>query len=283
MQWSSLTLNDVIKGLPKRLQHYDAAVFGKQVANGILSDIEKLCDPDFLVKQSALFLQDGVTDYASPDSSLRKIRGIFAVNDGEVIPNREDPVDYSEMGKTIRLLSVPTLSAVDDILGVVDAGGPSSLVKVFDNTAGILDVLEDNILRGRLCSLTHTGTSVVENRIITGNDPAAFTISLNGNLDALALGGDTYTVTYNYLIIEFSRYLTRFTALTDVLDLPMDFEKAFRSGVIYYYYLQADEESDETKRWEKIYYGQLNELKVDASTQIGTALRRKPAPIASFQ
>lgn len=283
MRWSTQTLQDVWGSLPARFQNAYQTPLVLTQANAVLAEIEKLCDPDFLVKETAILLKDGVTDYVYPDSSIRRVRGLFSVQPGEVVPDHDSPIPFQELGTRIRLGMTPTVSGVADITGTVDAAGPSGLSLVFDNTAGILDILDDDALTSRLCRVTHA-SGAIENRIIVGNDPAAFTIALNGDLEAAAATGDTYLVTSDYVIVEFSRYMNRFTAMATVLDLPTDYEEAFKAGLFYRAFRQIEIDGDEAKMWGKIYGGLLSDSKDDASTQASiTNFVRRPNRIPDFQ
>lgn len=283
MRPSSLTLTSLVASFPKRVTSgADIATFGVAQANAVFSEIEKLCDPDVLVAESAILLQDGVTDYAAPSTAIRKIRGIYGVNQGEVAPNRERPVPFQELGTRIRLPNSISLSGNDDIQRTVSAGAPSDLNLVFDNTAGYLDAQTDNSLIGRLCIVTHA-TAVAEYRIICANDQAGTLVTLNGNLNAVAAVGDAYKITSNFLIIEYSRYITRLTAASQTLDIPIDLEDCFAAGLKFRYYLNQDEADEQAKKWEGIYNAKKKEIKSDFSTQAMGAFVNRPAPLPRFQ
>lgn len=282
MRNSTLTLQSVVDSFPQRARVGFSNLFAVSNGNEVFGEIETLCDPDFLVRESALLLRDGVTDYALPDSSIRKIRGIMSVPAGEVTPDRSAPIPFQELGQRVRLGATPRVSSSADITGTVDAGGPGDLDTVFDNTAGILDAVEDDALLGRLCRVTHAN-GVIENRIITGNAVVGTIIELNGPLEAVAAVGDTYLVTDNYVIVEFSRYITRLTAMTSVLDIPVEFEALFRAGLLARYFRSQDELSEDAVKWENAYENLKKQVRRDISTQPALALVRRPAALPDFQ
>lgn len=282
MRNSTLTLQSVVSSFPVRARAGVNDVFAISNGNEVYGEIETLCDPDFLVRESAILLKDGVTDYALPDASIRKIRAILPVPSGEILPDRTAPIPFKELGSRIRLSLIPRLSSTVDFTGTVDAGGPGSLDSVFDNTPGVLDTITEDSLIGRLCRVTHAN-GVVENRVIAGNVATSTIIELNGPLDTVAAAGDTYLVTDNFVILEFSRYITRLTGMSSVLDVPVEFEALFRAGLLARYFRSQDELSEDSQRWENAYENLKKQVRRDVSTQPSISLVRRPAPLPSFE
>lgn len=282
MRASARTLQNFLDLIPASLaRRYNPSLFGVGAGNEVLSEIEQACDPDLFIGETGLLLSSGVTDYAL-GSSVRHVKGLYGVADGEAAPDTGHPIAHSIVGNKIRLSSEPTLSSEADITGTVDSGAPSDLSKVYDNTAGILNTLQADALKGRLIRVTHTATGVVEDRILKGNTPGSFTADINGVLDSLAVVGDTYLITANFLVLVHNRYVRRLTATTDVVDVPLDFEFLFRAGLTHKYYLQADSLSKETKQWEDKYAEQMQLFRIDTTKPRGTSIRNSPRSIPSL-
>lgn len=275
MKASTKTLQDFRALLPLVLAGRYQVPFAVQVGNEVLSEIEQLCDPDYLVGETGLLLLDGVTNYPL-DAAIRQIRGVYEVPAGEVAPDRNHPVAHRIVGNDLRLDEAPTLSEEDDITGTVPAAPPADLAVVYDNTAGKLDsALDEDELAGRLIRVTHA-SGAVEWRVLKGNTPGSYTADINGRLAAQAAQGDTYLISASYLLIEHARYLTRIAAATYntvAVDIPQDFENLFRVGLAYKHHLQADSLSKECKKMEEEYEFLKTSFRADTTKVRGTSIR----------
>jgi hypothetical protein len=279
---STQALKDVIALLPLVLaKRYDPNVFGVAAANKILSEVEQSCDPDFFTEESGLVLLSGVTDYELPNT-VRQIRGLYQVQAGDVVTDRDHPVSHSMLNNRIRLSDLPDMSSTADIVGTVPSGAPSDKTKVYDN-AKLGSAVAANALLSRLIRVTHA-SGVVEYKILKGNTPSSFTADINGSLTTLAAVGDTYLITANFLIIEHTRYLNRLTpgSTTGIIDLPQDFEGLFHAGMFFRYHAQADNLSTETKFWQEEYARLTNSFMVDTTKVRGTNIQNSPRPIPSL-
>ncbi len=286
MKASAKTLQNFVDLLPLVLARRYAPLFAVAAANEILAEVEQSCDPDYFSVETGLLVLEGITDYTLP-ATVRAIRGVYGVLAGDVVPDKNHPVTHELHRNTLRLLSLPVVSDNDDISGTVSVSPPSDLRKVYDATAGKLDTaLDDDELKGRLVRVTHL-TGTVEDRILAGNTAADKTADLNAELAALAVAGDAYLITDNFLIIEHNGYLTRFPGtgnapLSPVVDLPQDFEFLFRAGLTYKYHLQADALSKETDSWRTQYAEQLQTFRIDTTKARGTSTRNQPRSIPSI-
>jgi len=267
------TLQNFIDLLPLAIgRRYDKNTFGVGVANEILSEIETSCDPEYFTGESGLILISGVTDYTLPDS-VRQIKGLYSVPGGEVVPDRNHPIAHRLLNSSIRLEEELSLSSDDDISGTVSVTPPEDKTVIYD-TVNLGSDLETNALAGRLLAVTH-GSDAVEYRVLKGNTPDDFTADINGELASLAIVGESYLITSNFLIIEHTRYLGRFPtgSTTTVLDLPQDFEYLFRCGLLTKYHSQSDNLSKETTYWANEYMQQMNAFRIDTTKPRGTSTR----------
>jgi len=272
---SSKTLRNYLDLIPLVLKVRYGTPFAVQATNELLAEIEEVCDADYFVGETGLLLLEGRTDYRLADS-IRHVKGVYGVEAGKVVPDKNHPVDFEIQGSKLRLAEPPTLDEGEDISGTVPVGAPADTSVVFDDTAGKLDsTLEEDALLGRLIRVTHA-SGAVEYALLRGNTPDDFTANLNGELAAVAAQGDTYLITPNFFIIEHQRYLTRVTTDTSVVDIPQDFENLFRAGLTWKYNLQADKLSKETVSWGQQYGSLLNSFRVDLSKSRGTAVRNSP-------
>lgn len=283
MKASVLTLDGARNFIPAALRQRYSDDFLVAIGNEVLGDIEQECDPDYFRGEFGLLLLDGITDYAL-DSSIRHIRGIYEVPAGDVIPDREHPFAFEVLGSKLRLKEVPIFNEDDaDITGTTPAGTYTDRTVVKDTTAGKLDsALDEDELQSRLLILTHVLSGVKEYRILRGNTPDDFTADLNGELDSVQLVNDTYRVTVNFLILEHTRYLSRFTAKTSVLPLSQDFEKLLRIGLTFKYHFQADEMSREATEWQQKYQDELDRFRIDTTKPRGMAPRNRPRSLPSL-
>lgn len=278
MKASTKTLQNMLEYIPLLLRGRYGTPLAVQFSNEVLGEMEQVCDADHFVGETGLLLVEGVTDYPL-DAAVRHVKGIYAVQAGDVIPDKHHPVGHELIGTMLRLEAVPTLTGDEDITGTVPAGAPASKAVLFDDTAGKLDsALEEDELLGRLVKVTHApgASQTVEYKVLKGNTPDDTTADVNGELAALAAQGDTYLITSNFLIIEHQRYLTRVTGASSVLDIPQDFENLFRFGLTWKYHLQADKLSKETRQWGEDYNALLNNFRIDATKHRGTAVRNSP-------
>ncbi len=285
MKSSAKTLQDFVNLLPVVLAKRYQPAFTVAVANEILAEIEQACDPDYLVAETGLLLLANVTDYVLP-ASVRTIRGLFGVVAGDLVPDREHEIAHTVHRNTLRLACIPRLSGTANISGTVSVAPPADKTMVYDSTAGKLDTLTQDALKSRLVKVTHA-TGLVEYRILSGNTPASKVANINGELDALALAGDTYTITANFFIIEHQGYLSRFpgtgqTPLAVTVDIPQDFEFLFRAGLTAKYHLQADALSNEASAWGKQYAEQLQTFRIDTTKARGEATRNQPRSLPSL-
>lgn len=286
MKASTKTLQNFVDLLPLVLARRYQPAFTVAVANEVLSEIEQACDPDHLVAETGLLLLENVTDYVLP-ASVRVVRGIYGVIAGDVVPDKNHPVAHEVHRNTLRLAEPPILSETADISGTVSIGAPADKTLVYDSTAGKLDTaLDDDELQSRLIKVTHAN-GTIEYRILSGNTPADKVANINGELDALAVAGDTYTITDNFFIIEHLGYLSRFpgtgsTPLAVTVDIPQDFEFLFRAGLTAKYHLQADSLSREADEWKKTYAEQLQTFRIDTTKARGTATRNQPRSLPSL-
>lgn len=286
MKASAKTLQDFVNLLPVVLAKRYQPAFTVAVANEILAEIEQACDPDYLVAETGLLLLENVTDYVLP-ASVRNIRGLYGVVAGDLVPDKNHPIAHEVHRNTLRLACAPHLSATANISGTVSAAPPADKTKVYDSTAGKLDTaLDEDELKSRLVKVTHAN-GTIEYRILSGNTPTSKVADINGELDALALAGDTYTITANFLMIEHLGYLSRFpgtgaTPLAVTVDIPQDFEFLFRTGLTAKYHLQADSLSNEASAWGKQYADQLQGFRIDTTKARGTATRNQPRSLPSL-
>lgn len=279
-----MTLEGAQNLIPAVLRSRYSDDFLVAVGNEVLGDIEQECDPDYFRAETPLILLEGATDYALPDS-VRHVRGVYEICAGDVTPDRNHPVAIEVLGNTLRLGEPWSLSETEDISGTVAAGAPAAYNLLFDDTAGKLDGtdLEDDELKSRLVTITHAApASVVEYRIALGNSVDDTTVTLNGNLLALAIAGNTYRITSNFLIIEHTRYLTRFTAKAGVLPVSQEFEKLMRIGLTYKFHFQADEMSREAKEWQTKYQDELDRFRIDTTKPRGMVPRNVPRSLPSL-
>lgn len=283
MKASAKTLQNFLDLLPLVLARRYGPAFAVAAASEVLAEMETACDPDFFTGETGLLLASRTTTYRLPDS-VRHIKGLYGVAAGEAIPDRGHPVAHQVLNGFLRLDSEPTISEDDDISGTVAVGAPADQSLLYDDTAGNLDGLEEDELRGRLARVTHA-SGVVEYRLLAGNDPAAYTATLDGPLAALAAAGDAYLVTANFLVIEHQRYLARPTEAairTAAIDVPQDFENLFRAGLTWKYHLQADSLSKETRTWGEQYALLMSNFRIDTSKVRGTATRNSPRSLPSL-
>lgn len=283
MNPSVRTLGNIIDMLPLVLaRRYVKEVFGVNAANEVISEIEQLCEPDYFVGESGLLLRAGVTNYPLP-SSVRQIKGLYEVPAGDVVPDKDHAIDHSLQGNTLRLAEPIALTDDDDITGTVPASPPSDLTVVYDTAKFGSTLVSEDELAGRLVKLTHAA-GTVEYRVLKGNTPDDFTADINGELAAQAAAGDTYLITSNFLIIEHTRYLSRFPSGTvaTVIDLPQDFEYLFRSGLFFKYNSQADTLSKETTFWKNEYAAQMGNFVADTTKIRGTSVRNSGRSLPSL-
>lgn len=274
MKPSVKTLKNFVDLLPLVLaKRYDANTFGPAIANEVLSEVEQSCDPEYFTGETGLLLLSGVTDYPLPDS-VRQIKGLYQVPDGEVVPDRGHPIPHQALNRIIRIETDLSISNNADISGAVSASPPASKSNVY-NTSLLGSAVTANKLAGRLIKVTHIADSSIEYRILKGNTPSSFTADINGELNSLAVASDTFLITSNYLIIEHNRYLNRFPtgSATAILDLPQDFEYLFRCGLFFKYHAQSDNLSKEASFWGNEYAKQLNLFLIDTTKPRSTSNR----------
>lgn len=275
MKASTMTLDDALNVLPRTLrQRYSGGNFPQSAGNIILGELEKELEDKHFIGETGLLLKANTTDYVLP-ATVRQIRGLYMVLAGDVSPYRAAPVPFQELGTTLRLEAVPTLSENEDITGTIPAGGDGSLLTLFDDTAGKLDedTLDEDALAGRYLQVTHLG-GTVESRILSGNTPEDTTADINGALLAEAAEGDSYLITSNFLVMEVLNYLTRFTETTDTLPIPQDWEACFIAYLRYKYEAQSEEGSTNTAFWFREARRELNTIKADGRHRRDNPVRR---------
>ena len=286
MKNSILTLEDAVDFLPRTLrQRYSGGGFAWKAGNVILADFEKELEDHYFIGEVALLLTSGVTDYVL-DPTIRHLRGAYQVIPSiGPTPYRPQPLKFVQMENFIRFDTAPLISSDDDadITGTVQGGGPATLDTLYDNTLGQFDatVLDDDALAGRLVRLTHTVSGAVEWKLLRGNTVADFTANVNGEFLALAVAGDTYLVTANFYMLEVVKYLTKLTALTDVLPIPTDWEACFMAHLRYRYEAQSEEGSQNTAFWYREYRRELNTIKSD-NRHRGDTPQKRPRAIPPF-
>ena len=246
-------------------------------ANQIISDIEKNSNADYFIAETALLLAAGQVDYPLIDA-VRHVRGIFEVPVGTVVPDRNHPIRFKEMGPQLVRLDYPyILTGNEDITGTATGGSTTTLV---DSTADKLDdEINDNDLVGRMAIITHIADSSVEYVLIFTNDTATTTATLSKPLLSAVAAGDTYVITSDFLLLEYEKYLTRVTGLSSVLDIPQGFEDIFEAGLKFKYYAQIEPHGREAKTWYDIYTIRLRELKIDLSQKTGAHPKMHARPI----
>ncbi len=283
MKPSTMTLDDALGLLPRTLrQRYSGGAFPWKAANLVLADFEKELEDHYFIGEVALLLLDGVTDYEL-DPVIRHLRGIYQVLPTiSPTPYRMQPIKFVQQENSIRFDNTPVLSDDDDITGTVPAPGSFEYDKVFDDTVGNLDdtVLSDDGLAGRLLRVTHLDATV-EWKLLRGNTVADYTANINGALTAFAATGDSYLITANFYMMEVVKYLTKLTALTDVLPIPQDWEACFLAHLRYRYEAQSEEGSDTTGFWFREYRRELNTIKADNRHRSDTPQKR-PRSVPPF-
>lgn len=247
-KWSVKTLADLISLIPRDMQtRYSGTAFSREKANSVLAELEQIADPDFFKTEGYIVLTEGLKEYAFGDS-IRQIRGIFQVESGDTTPDKKHPVLFEIIGKVIRLSSDFTMSGDDDVAGTATGGSLLDLT-------GDFSAYEEDELLGRLATITHLagGTSQA---IIRSNTTT--TISFARSLSTTVANGDTFSITNNYLVTEYVRYLARFETSASVFDMPIDYEQLMVVGLKAQYYEHQDPASTEAKNYRGI-YGKLVE------------------------
>lgn len=286
MKYSTLTLEEAVDFLPRTLrQRYSGGAFAWKAGNVILADFEKELEDHYFIGEVALLLESGVTDYVL-DPAIRHLRGAYQVIPSiGPTPYRPQPLKFIQQEQSIRFDTPPLISSDDasDITGTVPMGGPGTLDTLFDNTVGKLDttVLDDDALAGRLVRLTHTVGGAVEWKLLRGNTVADYTANVNGAFAALAAVGDTYLITANFYMLEVVKYLTKLSAITDILPIPTDWEACFMAHLRYRYEAQSEEGSQNTAFWFREYRRELNTIKSD-NRHRGDTPQKRPRAIPPF-
>lgn len=284
MKASTLTLTGALGLIPKVLfQRYGGSTnytFAIAKANAILQDIEKEFDSDYYKKEYPLIIQDGITDY-DVNENIRKVRGVYEVPAGWVIPDKRHTVSVDFLDTRLRLKHVPVANTTDDFSGTVTGNFAGNLAK-FEDTVNLGSPVTSNKYKSALCRYTDISTGLTHNRIIASNDPTDDSITLNGNLPALPAASDTFDVITNYFIIEALDYITRVTDETAALPIPIDWEELVQAGLRFYYDKQTDQESNQTRSSGAEYSRLLKKASADEKRKQGDYPKQVPRDIPNF-
>jgi len=253
MKLSTKTLQDLVNLIPRHIRgRQDPILFPVSRFNTIARELEKYCDVAYLTNEAIIPFEDNITDYAIP-SNVRQIRGLYPVESGDVVPYKAAPQRYEEMNNYIRLSSVPVVA--DDavnITGTIPAASGSTVTTLIDTTNANLGTGEDNDLRSRGIILTRS-SGIIDYMIIVNNDPAAFSLRVNGDFSVAPAEGDTYRIISAYNVMQYAMYLPTLALPTDSLAMPQDFETVFELGLHWKYLVQQNENENETTKMQRLY------------------------------
>ena len=284
------TLADILETMPDAGWRRFSDAFWIAKANFVLNEIETALTGPALNVEVAVPLIAGVTMYQIPDI-IRKAQRIRFPSGSFLGRVDEDPATrtrYQILGTQFRLREVPSLS------GDADLG----MAQGYENTIEVYQY--DRILYPGLSSsnLSHIGRAVIcthadgsqETLVASGTAIDDIQVQpylqLNGRLRKPLKYGELAVVTSNFVMVEGSRRLTPFAALSDFSPIPQEWDRVLAKGLRFYLEVQQDEggaNAGTAAEWYTLFKDDLDAIQADYNNLDGDNYPIQPRSPAMFR
>jgi len=282
MLLSTKTIGDLKNRIPRQLTgRYHATKWPIDRFNEISSHLEQYCDIDYMTAQMIIPMEDKINRYKL-DNKVRQVRGLYLIPSAsavafpsgtsngnylpEVSPDKENTIRFDQFGNFIDIQNIPSVSDpifTSSRLVLLDTG--STLKKLFDIEAGGSPLDTKTNLRGKGVVVTHS-TGAVDHLIIADSDGTEMSLTVNGEMSAIPDLNTVYSIYNDFWVMEYAIYLPRLDvdgALTQTIDVPIDFEEVYRTGLFWHYYTQEGENKVEIDRYQKLFDEQKSRFTSD--------------------
>lgn len=272
MKMSSLTLQNIKDMIPLQLTgRYSSTDFPANAFNEISQHLEKYADTDYMTAEMIIPQENGITDYALNDR-VRQPRGLYLIPTDlpldanrhvvvtgdaqasypDIHPDKANPIRFDQFGNTLRVYQTPSVEEPihTEDRTIVDATG-STTQKIYD-VGSSSPLEEDEQLRGKAIIITQANGNV-DHLIIADNDDDNSYARVNGEMTDTPEAGTVYSIYNNFWIFEYAIYLPRLSALSDSINVPLDFEAVYKWGMFWKYYAQEGENKVEIDRYQNMF------------------------------
>ena len=267
------TLAVILGDLPTLLRKRYQDAFWIRKANQILGEIETEIKGFKYQAWYPLILSEGRTIYPVP-SALRTIDRVRVPDSTGIQIDSYDlgsEVHFRLLGDNIVLQALPDMSGLTAVTGTATAATLRTITYV---TA--VDVLEDQYAGKILMDTSNGGFS-----FITSHPAALATeslvLTLNAELSApLTDTTPAFAIQHDFYICEGQKRMTRFTATSETVPLPVEREAVMVKGLRYHGEIQTDEESQQVAFWKQEYLNELDKFQAEVGTPTGDRGRNRP-------